>query len=261
VYVDVDPGYTQLWHAQGQANGLRGHDAFVTVGLAIGSDTCSLPSGGLHWLGMPPPVVLGEWPVAPVPARPRFTTVASWRGGYGRVEHAGRLHGLKAHEFRKVIELARRSRHVFELALDIDPEDGQDLAALVAAGWSLVDPAKVAADPESYRRYIQQSGAEFSVAQGIYVETGSGWFSDRTAHYLASGRPALVQHTGINGHLPVGKGLLTFATLDEAIQGADEIMDDYATHSEAARTFAEKYLDADVVLGRLLEQLDLERLR
>ena len=205
--------------------------------------------------------MLGEWPLTPVPAQPRFTTVASWRGGYGRVEHAGRLHGLKAHEFRKVVDLARRSPHVFELALDIDPADAEDRAALVAAGWSLVDPAKLTADPESYRRYIQESGAEFSVAQGIYVETGSGWFSDRTAHYLASGRPALVQHTGINGHLPIGKGLLTFATLDEAIQGADAIMDDYPAHSEAARALAERYLDADVVLGRLLEHLDMERLR
>jgi hypothetical protein len=256
LYVDVDPVYTQVWHEQGADVALDGHDAHVTVGLAIGSAGSAIPAGGIDWIPMPPPVVLSEWPLAPVPADPRFTTVGSWRGGYGRLEHCGRLYGQKAHEFRKLIDLPRRSPHSFELALQIEPEDTADREALVAAGWRLVNPLAVAGTPDAYRAYIQGSAAELSTAQGVYVETGSGWFSDRTAQYLASGRPALVQDTGLGDALPTGKGLLTFSTLDEAVAGADDITRDYDAHAQAARRLAEEYLDAAILLGRLLDQLD-----
>jgi hypothetical protein len=118
-----------------------------------------------------------------------------------------------------------------------------------------VDPKVVAPDPEAFRRYVRASGAEFSVAQGIYVETESGWFSDRTVRYLASGKPALVQDTGFGRNLPTGEGLVAFRTLDEAIGGAERIANDYEEHCRAARALAEEYFDSDTVLGNLIEEV------
>ena len=197
VYVDLDPGYTQFWHAEGSdVARLAGHDDFLTVGLNIGGRGCTVPTGGIPWKPIRPPVVLEEWPLAPADDPARFTTVASWRGSYGRIEHDGHVYGLKAHEFRRFAELPRLSSGSFEIALDIHAADRSDLELLRGNGWRITDPRSVAGDPMAYRRYVQDSGAEFSVAQGIYVETMSGWVSDRTACYLASGKPALVQETG-----------------------------------------------------------------
>ena len=124
---------------------------------------------------------------------------------------------------------------------------------LGATGWQLVDPRAVASSPEAFRSYVRGSGAEFSVAQGIYVETGSGWFSDRSVRYLASGKPVLVQDTGFSRELPVGEGLLAFSTLDEAVAGAARIAADYGKHCRAARALAEQWFDSDRVVGALLE--------
>ena len=207
VYVDLDPGYTQVWHDGGVDVGLAGHQHFVTVGSQVGREGCDLPLSGIDWRFAPPPVVLDDWPPASN-GWTRFTTVASWRGGYGRLEHGARLYGQKAHEFRKLRELPGRCEHRFELALDISSDDEADRGDLVASGWHLVDPREVAADPERFRRYVQGSGAECSAAQGVYTETRCGWIGDRTVRYLASGKPALVQDTGLDGDVPAGEGLL-----------------------------------------------------
>jgi hypothetical protein len=255
LYVDLDPGYTQLWHASGALGSvLERHHAFLTVGLEIGTPSCSVPTAGIRWRPVLPPWLLDEWPVAELANPSRFTTVGSWRGGYGRLEHDGRTYGQKAHEFRRFAEMPRRSPAVFEAALDIDPADHADRTLLAENGWQLVDPRVVAGDPWAYRRYIQGGGAEFSVAQGIYVETNSGWVGDRTAAYLASGMPALVQDTGLSRTIPTGEGLLTFRTLDEAIAGAEAIAGDYERHSRAARRIAEEQFDSDAVLTRLLDE-------
>ena len=167
---------------------------------------------------------------------------------FGRVEHGGRTFGLKAHEFRKFAQLPAITPHRYELALDIDPADEADQEMLEAAGWELVDPQLASADAERFRRYVQGSAAEFSVAQGIYVETDSGWFSDRTTRYLASGKPALVQDTGFSRTLPVGEGLIAFRTLGDAADGAQRIALDYPRHAAAVRALAEAYFAAGVVL-------------
>jgi len=166
----------------------------------------------------------------------------------------GHTFGLKLHEFRKFIELPVRTGSSFELALDIQPDERDDLALLREHDWGLVNPRDVAADPFAFRAYVQRSGAEYSVAQGIYVETGCGWFSDRTVRYLASGKPALIQDTGFSRNLPTGEGLIAFRTLDEAIAGVKAIVSDYAFHCQAARRIAEEHFDADKVLGRMLEE-------
>jgi hypothetical protein len=258
-FIDLDPGFTQIWHEQGLAGTrLAGHDHYFTVGENIGKPGCPIPTGGLDWRPLPPPVVLEEWPATPYRPNPvRFTTVGAWRGSFGPVEHDGRTYGVKVHEFRKVIELPQRADTgaEFEIALDIHPGDARDRDALLASGWALVDPRVEASGPDEFRRYVSRSGAEFSVAQGIYVDTGSGWFSDRTVKYLAAGKPALVQDTGFSENYPVGEGLVPFSTVEEAARGAERIASDYETHAEAARALAEQHFDSDKVLAGFLEQV------
>ena len=256
-YIDIDPGFTQYWHASGVSGAhLEGHDLYYTIGENIGDAACPIPTGGIEWRPIRQPVVLDDWPVAdPASGFDRFTTIASWRGAFGPVDADGRRFGLKVHEFRKVIELPRRTGLDFEIALDIHPGDARDQESLVAHGWRVVDPRLAAGDPAGFRRYVQQSGAEFSVAQGIYVETNSGWFSDRTVRYLASGKPALVQDTGVSRCLPVGQGLMAFRTLDEVVEGARRIASDYEAHAVAARAIAERFFDSDTVLSRVLDDV------
>jgi hypothetical protein len=227
------------------------------VGENVGHPECDIPTCGLAWAPVRPPVVLEEWPVAAGGDQDRFTTVGAWRGAFGPVHHDGRTYSLKVHQFRKVIELPRRAAQRFEIALLIHPGDDRDREALEANGWAIVDPRTAVPGPLEFREYVQGSGAEFSVAQGIYVETNSAWFSDRTVRYLASGRPVLVQDTGFSAHLPTGDGLVAFADLDGAVTGAERIAADYAAHREAARALAESHFDSDVVLPRFLAQAGL----
>jgi hypothetical protein len=267
-FVDQDPGYTQFWHAEGLAEErLRDHHVYFTVGENIGHPDCEIPTGNIEWRPIRQPVVLDEWPdvngaanpdTTPRPPNHRFTTVASWRGPYGRVTHNGVQYGLKAHEFRKFAALPTRTAERFEIALDVHPADRQDVDLLRQHGWTIADPKSVAADPFAFRDYVRCSSAEFSAAQGIYVETRSGWFSDRSARYLASGKPVLVQDTGFARHFPVGVGLVPFRTLDEAARGAETIASDYHRHSRAARAIAAEFFDSDKLLSSMLQSVGLK---
>lgn len=253
VFLDIDPGFGQMWHALGLADPFRGHDAFVTIGENIGRPECAIPTCGLDWITTPQPVVLDHWPVRG--GGGRFTSVASWRGAYGPVEYGGTTYGLRVHELRRFVTLPRLTGQPFELALDIHPADTNDLTLLGAHGWSLVDPKAVAGDPCSYRAYIQQSRAELMVAKQMYVRANSGWFSDRSICYLASGKPVLAQETGFSRQYPTGEGLLTFTILDEAVAGVENLSSDYDRHATAARSIAEAHFDSDLVLDRLLRKL------
>lgn len=256
VYIDLDPGYTQFWHAAGIAGPrLEGHDFYFTVGENIGTPHCAIPTADIRWRPTRQPVVLDDWPVATTGDPDRFTTIASWRGPYGAVEYGDKRFGLKVHEFRKFIEMPGRAPQRFEIALDIHPAEARDLHLLSEHGWQVAAPRAVAGEPFAFRQYVQNSGGEFSVAQGIYVETNSGWFSDRTVRYLATGKPALVQETGFSRFLSVGEGLLSFRSLDEAIAGAEAIEREYDTHSRTARRVAEEFFDSNKVLNRLLEEV------
>jgi hypothetical protein len=252
VFLDIDPGFGQMWQELGLHHSFQHHDVYVTVGENIGTPQCTIPTCGLDWVTTPQPVVLDYWPAGP-PEGTRFTSVASWRGPYGPVEYRGKTYGLRVHEYRKFVGLPCMSPEDFEIALDIDSQEVNDLALLRANDWTLVDPRRVAGDPWTYQRYVQQSKAEFSVAKTMYVETWSGWFSDRSICYLASGRPVLAQETGFSRLYPVQEGLLTFVTLDDAVAGVEEISGDYDRHARAARGIAEEYFDSKRVLSRLLE--------
>ena len=255
VYVDIDPGFTQIWHAQGAKLGLERHDVHFTIGENIGTPGCVIPTCGFAWKKVRPPVVLDAWPVVEGPTFDRFTTVANWRGSYGTLEFEGRTFGLKVHEFRKCIALPHETGLPFEIALGIHPGDLADLAALRDAGWRITDPVQASGSTDAFANFVRGSGAEFSVAQGVYVHTHSGWFSDRTAVYLASGRPALVQDTGFTRTLPSAKGLVAFSTPAEAAHAAREITGDYATHCRAAREVAEEFFDSRKVLGKFIADI------
>jgi hypothetical protein len=251
-YVDLDPGYTQIWAAEGRDLGLHGHDLHFTVGANVGTARCPLPTGGLAWRPIRQPVVLDRWPVANG-GFSRFTTVASWRGAFGPLRFAGRTLGPKAHEFRRLADVPGRTGLPFAAALDIHPADGADRLRLREGGWNLVEPDTVSS-PAGFARFVRESGGELSPAQAVYVHTRTGWFSDRTVRYLASGRPALVQDTGFD--LPVGEGLLTFSTPQEAGARAQAIVADYDRHAAAARRIAEEHFAHDVALAPLLEAIE-----
>lgn len=258
VFVDLDPGFTQFWEVAGLAGSrLARHDVHFTIAENLGAPGCAIPTGGIHWRVTRQPVVLSDWPVARCESLLGFTTVGTLRGPFAPVQHGGRTYGLKIHELRKYVSLPQRVEPPFELAMTIYPGDDRDRQALLAHGWQVVDPRAALPDPQSFRDYVQNSGAEFSVAQGIYVDTDSGWFSDRTVRYLASGKPALVQETGFSRQLPAGEGLVPFTTLDEAVGGANRIAGDYAGHCQAARALAEKHFDSDLVLARFLDDAGL----
>jgi hypothetical protein len=226
------------------------------VGENIGTPCSTIPTSGIVWRPIRQPVVLSDWPVLAVEAPDRFTTIANWRGPFGPIEFAGRRYGLKVHEFRKFMELPRRANHNFELALNIHPGDAVDLGELRRSGWRVRSP-DVVATPEAFRSYVQGSGAEFSAAQGIYVDTASGWFSDRSVRYLASGRPVVLQDTGFSRNLPVGQGLLAFRTLGEAIDSAHRVVMDYPAQAAASRGIAVEHFDSDRVLARFCEQVGI----
>lgn len=253
-FLDIDPGFPQMWRALGLADVFAGHDHFVTIGESIGQPRCRIPTCGLPWVTTPQPVVLDQWPFHAVAGR-QVTSVATWRGAYGPVQYRGESYGLRAHELRRFASLPGSSPLPLHLALDIHPADHADRVRLEASGWTLVDPVTVAADPWSYRRFIQDSAAELMVAKNMYVRAQSGWLSDRSLCYLASGRPVVAQDTGFTVHYPSGLGLLAFTDFDEAAHALRAVAEDPAKHGVAARELAEAYFDSDLVLGRLLAKL------
>jgi hypothetical protein len=255
LYLDLDPTFTQLWHfAEGIDLRLAGHTHFATVGLGIGQSECTVPTGGLHWLRTLPPVVLEHWPVADKITLDALTTVANWRG-YGAIDHNGTHYGQKAHSLRKLIDLPTRAKDRFVLALAIHPHETADLERLTTHRWELVDPESVVGTPDMYHAFVSGSWAEIGVAKSGYVLSRCGWFSDRSACYLASGRPVVAQDTGFSCWLPTGEGLLRFDTTDEAQAAIESLNAAYAHHARAARRLAEDWLDSDKVLATLLEQL------
>jgi hypothetical protein len=250
-FLDVDPGIQQMWEALGQASIFAGHDLHFTVGENIGRGGCAIPTGDIEWQSTRQPVQIDRWPIEP--GGEGFTTVATWRGPYAPIEFAGRTFGLRVHEFRRFMELPQRVAADFRLALDIDRSDSRDLAALRGAGWQLLDPAEVAATPVEYHRFIQRSAAELAIPKQVYVETRSGWFSDRSACYLAAGKPVLTVDTGFSDFLPTGAGLLCFDDVEAAAQACEEVAGNPAVHQRAAREIALEYFDSARVLTRLLD--------
>jgi hypothetical protein len=225
------------------------------VGGGVGRERCPIPTCGRDWIHTLPPVALEHWSVEEAaPRRDAFTSVGHWRS-YGSIEHGGIVYGQRAHSMRELLELPTRSAANFQLALGIHPDEHSDLEALRANGWDLLDPLEVAGSPERYAEFVCGSKAELCVAKSGYVDSRSGWFSDRSACYLASGRPVVAQETGFSDSLPAGEGLLAFATVADGADAVAAVEADPVRHGKAARALAEEHLDARKVLPRLLDAL------
>ena len=252
VYVDQDPVYTQLWHSEHDADlSFGNHDVFVSVGLNIGTSRTSIPDCGLKWHHTLPPVVTGLRPFEVNPGSNRFTTIASW-SGYADLCYRGEWYRSKYQEFECFAELPRRVNQQFEVALKCHREDDAGVRLLRENGWFLSDAGRIR-DLSCYQDYIMRSRGEIGIAKNAYVKGRSGWFSDRTAHYLANGKPALAQATGFEEVVQTGRGLLAFSNMEEAVAGIEEINRDYPAHCRAAREFAQEYLDSSKVLPKMLE--------
>jgi len=251
ILIEQDPGYTHLWAAEGEPRDVFGeHDVHFTVGANVGTSRSAIPTSGIDWLPLWPPVVVDWWAPGALVQRNRFTTVGAWRD-YGYLQFDGRVLGPKVEEFHKFLDLPRRAGEEIELTLAIDPDD-PDRELLRDHGWRLEDPALVAT-PQGYLDYVCSSFAEFSCAKGGYVGTRSGWFSDRSACYLAAGRPVVLQATGFEDTLPTGEGAFAVRDVEEATAAMAEVRGDYARHARAAHELAREYFDAERLLARMLE--------
>ena len=244
VFIDSDPAFTQLAIAKAEpwyVQFFQRFDRLFTFGANIGTAASPIPVGEFAWHHTWQPVTLDDWRPAAAP-RDRFTTVMTWQ-----IESFTDVGGNKDQEFVKFIDLPSRTPQQFELAIN-GPQ-----RLLREHGWHTVDAMRVSRTPSDYREFIHASKAEFGVAKHTYVANRTGWFSDRTECYLASGRPALVQDTGWTAHLPSGEGLLAFSTADEALAGIERINGDYDRHAERAREIAREHFDAAHVLPAFLE--------
>ena len=261
ILIDTDPGWNHFvnypkwdanpnWHG---THGFRSHDHFFTYAERIGANDCNLPDMGIHWHATRPPVVMECW--EPSGQGTDWTTVMTWNNFRKPVEYQGRLYGSKEMEFPKVEQLPQHlPKSHFELAVGGNEAPTEHWRRL---GWKVIDSHSVSRTMNDYRDYIQGSRGEFSVAKNLYTATKSGWFSCRSACYLAAGRPCVVQDTGFKDTIPTGEGLLTWTTLAEAQDAVREIESDYAFHQRRAREIAAEYLDAKRVIGDMLYTVGL----
>jgi hypothetical protein len=252
IFVDHDPGYTQIWaRGYGSSKIIGQHDIYFTVGANVGTRRSSLPTCGLQWHHTWNPIVMDWWPVTTQIRRNRFTTIADW-WGQPYIEFEGQVLGPKRDEFLKFVTLPHQSGEVLELALDI-PAGDADIDLLRANGWQITSPAQ-AESVSGYQDWVTGSLGEFSCAKGVYVGTRSGWFSDRSAAYLAAGRPVILQETGFSDVIPTGEGLFAFRSIDEAVEAIHQVRREYEHHSRIARKLAETYFESRLVLSELLRQ-------
>ena len=226
------------------------HTHFFTFGEGIPAGASRVPDDGLVWQATRQPVLLDAWRVTPGDEAGSFTTVMQWES-YPPLEHDGVRYGMKADSFQDYLDLPATTGANFEVALGSDWEPRE---LLRSHGWSVRHSLELSGDPWIYQRYIEGSKAEFSVAKQGYVQARTGWFSERTAAYLASGRPALVQDTGFTDWLGEGAGVVAFDTPEAAAAGAHDIATRYREHCAAARELAETHFDSRSVLTDLVEK-------
>lgn len=252
VYIDTDPVFTQIKLARGQMDFKRLvdlHDRQFTFGESFSEQ---IPETGHHWIPTRQPVVLKEWENV-IPPRDTYTTIMNWTS-HNDVMFEGKAYGQKDKEFKRFLQFPKSAASInLEIAVNAGKTRRTPYDLLRYNGWQVVDPDDVCPDMDSYRNYIIGSKGEWSVAKNGYIQGQAGWFSDRSACYLAAGRPVILQETGFSKVLPVGEGLFAYRTVEEAKESLEKVESDYARHSGAARNIAENYFDSDKVLSRLIE--------
>jgi hypothetical protein len=260
MFLDGDPMFTQLGLVDEtkpeQAANLRRYHSHFSFGLNIGQADCAVPTGGLHWKPTVQPIVMEEWPYASGPSTRGYTTVMNW-ASYAPKEWQGKIYGQKDLEFPRFQELPQHTPIHLELAMGQGPGQKRPTELLQSLGWTILEPDQVVPDHHHYRHFLSTSRAEWSVAKHGYVASKSGWFSCRTACYLAAGRPAVIQETGWSRHLPSGAGVLPFNTVAEATAAIAEVEGNYEYHRRAARHLAQTHFEASHVCGKLLHDAGL----
>jgi hypothetical protein len=258
IMIDTDPVYEQIKYAKADPAAreyLDAHTHFFTYGENIGAADCPVPLSGIPWRPTRPPVIPELWPVDG--RRPEcFSTIATWENKGKNIEFGGASYVWSKHiNFLRFLEVPKRSHQCFTMAML--PPDAAVEAEVTGQGWRLTDPRLVSAGMAAYGDFIRGSRGEFTVAKDIYVRPNSGWFSDRSVCYLASGRPVITMRTGFSKFYPVGAGLFEFSTMDEILAALDTINGDYPKHSAAARSVAAEYFASDHVVSRLLLEAGL----
>ena len=259
IYVESDPFAVQIKVAQGDEptiKALKAHDTLFTFGENLGAPDCDIPVERFRWLPTRQPVAMELWENPFPPARgTAFSTITTWHNKGKDLEWRGETwYWTKDREFKKFLDLPRRRDVKFELAVEVD-EDVHRL--LTANGWNIVHSLPISRDINQYRRYIQNSRGEFTVAKDQVVRPLTGWFSDRSCSYLAAGRPVITQETGFSKYLPTGKGLFGFRTMEDILTAIALIESDYEGSCTAAREIASEYFAAEKVLGSLMERAGL----
>ena len=257
IFLDSDPMFTQAALASGKQDMIQhvhAHDFHFTFAENIGLPGCRVPTGNVNWHPTRQPIVLDWWPKPADAPRNVFTTVMNWVS-YRPCEFDGETWGQKDVEFLEFVDLPQRTPQELEIAMGLGPGMKRPTEMLREKGWQIVEPSERLPDPWSYRDYLRSSKGEWSVAKEGYVKSRSGWFSCRSACYLALGRPCVLQDTGWSAHYPTGDGLFAFDTIEEAVAGIEEVNADYSHHAAEARRLAEEMFDARKVLGRMLDKI------
>lgn len=251
--IDTDPVFTQVRNIDDDASRQLAcaHNSFFTFAENVARESATLPDDGFNWLATRQPVVTDIWKVSPCPANSAYTTVMQWQS-YPPVEYKGQQYGTKAESFGPFIDLPRLTTRRLDIALGGTHAPRESLAG---NGWHLQNPLEVARRPDDFMNYVRGSRGELAVAKHGYVASNSGWFSERSAAYLASGRPVVTQETGFSEWLPTGRGLFAFNNADEALAALDEVEADYERNAIAARQIVEDHFDSDAVLSSLLTEI------
>lgn len=258
IYVESDPFVYQVNVVKGERSTieqLERHDTFFTFGENVGEDDCDIPVERFRWLPTRQPVIMDLWKNPYGYDGKAYNTITTWHNKGKNIEYKGETYyWTKDREFEKFLELPKKRKVSFELAAGVDEEVR---SRLVENGWLQVDSVKVSKDTDYYKQYIQQSRGEFTVARDQYVRPNTGWFSDRSACYLAAGRPVITQETGFSKFLPAGKGLFSFRTMEDVLAAVDEIESDYEGNCRAAQEIASEYFSAEKVVGSLMNRARL----
>lgn len=268
ILIDSDPMFTQIQYSSqqmftpgkpGMKQMINDHNYLFTFGENIGSGDCLIPADGLQWHTTRQPICLDKWKVTPHPKNNGtiFTTLMNWTAGK-KLSYDNKEWGQKDVEFNKMMQLPQYVNNI-QLAIVINQTGGTENTLqkekIEKNGWKILDPEETAGDWMSYQQFIEKSSGEFSVAKETYVKAKTGWFSCRSACYLAAGRPVITQDTGWTKFIPTGNGLFAFRDMNGAIDALQQVAHDQRRHTKAAREIAEEYFDSNKVLKSLLQKV------